>query len=113
MSVADVFNVPGDEFQEAKWSALHLALHRDQNRAIFLQYAVILPEYILDPVNWEDPRLWLQQHQLMHNYMDQVLGIGQENLTEVEWDDPGSRSGWIQAHAQLHQQETNALSITA
>jgi hypothetical protein len=113
MSVADMFNIPGDERQEAHWSIMHMVLHRSENQAILTQFHVILPEYILDPVNWDDPRLWLQQHQLMHNYIDQGLGIDGENLTDVDWSDLGSRAGWIQAHAQLHQLETNALGLTA
>jgi hypothetical protein len=113
MSVADIFNFPATEQDTAQWSILHMILHRSQLREVFLRYNTVLQEYVLDPIPTDDPRLWLQQHQQMHNDVDAVLGLSSENLTEVDWEDQGSKAGWIQAHAQLHQQETNALGITA
>ena len=113
MSVADVFNFPAGEADTARWSLLHMILHRSQLRALYLKRNIVLAEYILDPLPADDLRLWLQQHQQMHNDLDSVIGVSPENLTEVSWDDEGSKAGWIQAHAQLHQLETNLLGITA
>lgn len=113
MSVGDVFNVPVTPSDEAQWSFLHMALHRSQNLAIFRKYNAILPEYVLDPVNFASPGAWLEQHQQMHNNVDSVLGISAINLVDVDLSDLGERDGWVQEHAQLHQSETNALGITA
>lgn len=109
MSVLDVFNVPTTDRELGSWSRLHMALHRSENLAILRHHNVLLPEYVLDPIDTETDGVWFQQHQLMHNNIDQILGVAQFNLTEVDWSNETQRVGWIQEHAQLHRQETNAL----
>lgn len=113
MSVLNVFNVPTTPTELAQWSLLHMILHRSENLAIIRQFSVILPEYILDPVDTTENGTWFQQHQLMHDNIDQILGVPQFNLIDVDWEDPSARIGWIQGHAQLHKQETDKLETFA
>ena len=112
MSIADLFNIPGDDQQLFYWSRMHLVWHRSCNLAIFQQQDIILPEYLLDPLPVGDPGQWLQNHQTMHNNLDTLLGVQTYNLTDVDWGDEQQRIGWFQAHAQLSQQESNALEIS-
>lgn len=109
MSVADVFNIPTTPEEMLRWSSLHMILHRSENTAIFRQFNVILTEFILDPVDERTDSEWFQQHQTMHNNVDQIIGVAQFNLTDVDWTNAAQRAGWFQSHAQLHRQETDAL----
>ena len=85
-----------------------MAEHRETNEAIFRKAAITLPEYVLDPVDMNDPTGFLDLHQQMHNNTDALLGISGYDLTEVDWTDPGQRAGWIQLNAQLHVMESDA-----
>lgn len=109
MSVLDVFNIPGTPAELAQWSFLHTALHRSEIQAVFRQKHLILTEFVLDPIDTTSNSAWFQQHQQMHDDVDQATGVAQFNLIDVDWSDDGQRLGWFQSHAQLHQQETNAL----
>lgn len=111
MSVLDVFNIPTTDEELDRWATLHMILHRSENQAIFDQNNVLLPEFILDPIDTTPNGSWFQQHQLMHDNIDQILGISQFNLIDVDWESAAQRAGWFQGHAQLHQQETNALEV--
>ncbi len=111
MSVADIFNVPTTPAELSRWGTLHMILHRSENAAIRKKFNVILPEFVLDPVDTTPDGWWFQNHQLMHNNVDQVLGVAQFNLIEVNWNEEAQRLGWIQGHAQLHRQETDALEV--
>jgi hypothetical protein len=108
MSLVDMFNVPNDPLEMARWSSLHAIQHRLTNFVILRDYNIALPEYILDPVNLADPAAFLDQHQQMHQNVDQLLGISGFDLTDVDWNDPGQRAGWIYLNAQLHTSEANA-----
>ena len=109
--MANVYNVPTDDRQLEKWATLHMILHRGQILAAKRQFNVILPEFVLDPIDLREDSGWFQQHQLMHDNLDRVLGVQQFNLTDVDWKSEVSRIGWIQAHAQLHQTEATQLGV--
>ena len=111
MSVANVYNVPTNDQQLSQGSFLHMALHRDQILAVKRAFNVILPEYVIDPIDLRPDGIWFQQHQQMHDNIDQVLNVEQFNLIDVDWTNEASRIGWIQGHAQLHQQEAETLGV--
>jgi hypothetical protein len=111
MGLADLWNVPNTDEEMATWSQLHFAEHVLINQAILEQHNVALPLYLINPVNLADPQAFLNLHQQMHGNTDAVLGVASQNLTEVDWNDPGQREGWIQLNAQLHVAESNALEI--
>lgn len=113
MSIVDLFNIPGDDVQLAFWARMHVIWHRSCNLLIFQKHNVILPEYVLDPIDADDPGVFLQNHQTMHNNIDSVLNIQSYDLQDVDWANQTQRIGWFQAHAQLSQQEANALEISA
>ena len=107
-SVADLFNVPTTDQEMWAWSFQHMAHHRDLNASILRLTGIALPEFILDPVNLADAQSFLNQHQQMHNNTDAILGIAGYDLTEVNWDDPANRAGWIFLNATLHVAEADA-----
>lgn len=110
MSVLDVYNIPSDDDELAAWSTLHMILHRSEIRAVSEKYNKELPEYVLDPMDPTPYSSWFQQHQTMHNDIDQVIGVAQFDLLDVDWSNAAQRAGWFSAHAELHRQETEALN---
>lgn len=113
MSVLNVFNIPGTPEELTEWSFLHMALHRSEILAVLRQKNVILTEFVLDPIDLTPNSAWFQQHQQMHDAVDQQVGVAQFNLIDVDWQDEAQRLGWFQSHAQLHKQETDALETFA
>lgn len=111
MALADIFNVPNTDQEMSQWSFAHMDHHRRINAAILASNNVVLPEYILDPVNLADPVAFGLQHQEMHNNTDAILGISGYDLTEVDWSDDGQRAGWIWLNAQLHRAEADATGV--
>lgn len=111
MSVLDIFNVPNTPEELQRWSFLHMALHRSENLAVLRQHGIILVENFLDPIDVTPNGSWFYDHQVMHNNVDQILGIEQFNLLDVDWEDSSQRIGWLQSHAQLHKQETDQLEV--
>lgn len=109
MSIQDVWNAPTTPEEMARWSVLHMILHRDQLRVALTKYKTILPEYVLDPVDPTPNSTWFQNHQLMHNAIDSLTKVAQFDLTDVDWSNTVQFIGWIQGHAQLHQQEATVL----
>ena len=108
MALADIFNIPSAPADMALWSFAHADHHRQLNAAALAQKNVLLAEYILDPVNLEDPSVFLNQHQAMHNAVDSLYGVAGYDLTDVDWSDPSQRAGWIWLNAQLHRAEAAA-----
>jgi hypothetical protein len=108
MSIADIFNVPTTPEEMAKWSSLHSIQHRLTNAAVLASHGIALQEFILDPINLDDPVQFFLQHQQAHNAVDAIYGISGFDLEDVNWSDPGQRAGWIYLNATLHEQEAQA-----
>lgn len=111
MSLAGIFNIPGDPDELHQWAFDHMANHRDILKAIREQYGLLLNEYPLDPIPPNDLGVWSYQHQIMHDQMNQVLGISGLNLTNVDWDDVGQRTAFVYSNATLHREASGLLGI--
>ena len=111
--IANLFNVPTTRAELDAWSSAHMAAHRDINRRIYelTGGAIVLPEYILDPINPNDTGVWEDQHQIMHQDFDAVLGINGFDLTNVDFKNTASLTGWINLHANEHYQASAVLKI--
>ena len=109
--LADLVNVPRTDEERAIWSFAHMAHHRDINAAIYRLIAVALPEYILDPIDVNDSGQWEDQHQLMHDNENQILGIQGQDLTGVDWKNPELLTAWIWLNASEHYQAAEILEI--
>lgn len=114
MSLAALFNVPEDPDQLAQWSFVNAAAHTDIIRVVYQRAGVVLSSYVLDPLDPTNPasmQTWLYQHQLMHQQMDQVLGIAGYDLLDVDLTDRGQFAAWIQSHASEHLQAGQILNL--
>jgi len=109
--IASLFNIPGTPEEANSWAFAHASHHRDIIKAIFEQYRTSLPEYVLEPLPLRDMSTWVYQHQQMHNDMNQITGISGYNLSNVDWQNIESRSGWIFSNAAEHTRIAGVLRI--
>lgn len=111
--IANLYNVPSTPEELSHWASTHMAMHRDINRRIYelSNGLVVLPEYVLDPINPNDTGVWDDQHQIMHQDMDAVLGISGFDLTGVDFKNRDTLVNWVQLHASEHYQASNILGI--
>jgi hypothetical protein len=110
-SVAALANVPTDDQQRAVWSFAHASHHYDIVRVIYQITKIALPIYLLDPFDPNNTGIWADQHQQMHNDMDQLLGINPFNLDDVDWNNKQTLGGWIFNNFSEHYQAANILEI--
>jgi hypothetical protein len=109
--IANLYNVPSTDEERASWSFSHMAHHRDINARIYLLVKIALPEYIIDPVNPDDPGDWEYQHQLMHDNQNAILGITGQDLTGVDWKNQNLLAAWIFLNGNEHFQASAILEI--
>lgn len=110
-AVAALYNTPATREQWDEWSFAHAAHHQDINRVIYEQLSVNLPMFILDPFDPDNPDVWLQNHQVMHQNMDDILGIGSFALQEVSFKNVEQTVGWIFLNATEHKKAADILRI--
>lgn len=110
-AVAALYNVPTTDEEWLQWSFAHAAHHHDINRVIFQLLGLQLPEYVLDPFNHLDANTWAEQHYIMHQNQDAVLGIEGFDLSEVDFSNPEESAGWIFLNASEHYQAAAILGI--
>jgi hypothetical protein len=111
VSIANLANVPSTDEERAQWAFSHMAHHRDIAAQIYLLAKIALPEYILEPINPDDPSTWEYQHQQMHDNQNQLLGIAGQDLTGVDWKNQRLLAAWIQLNFNEHLQASNILRI--
>jgi hypothetical protein len=111
MAVAALYNIPTTPQELAQWAFAHAAHHRDLIAKIYLDTAVKLEEFVLDPFNPADLGVWSYQHQQMHNDLDAALGLSGYNLVDVDWRDRGQLAGWIYLNAAAHRQAADILGV--
>jgi len=109
--LANLANVLGNDIERAEWSFSHMAHHRDINARIYLLLKIALPEYILDPIDPNDTGQWEDQHQIMHDTQNQILGIQGQDLTGIDWKNANLMAAWIQLNFVEHYQASAILEI--
>lgn len=109
--IANLYNVPGTTAELAEWAFSHMAHHRDINARIYLLLKIALPEYILEPIDPADTGQWEDQHQIMHDNQNQLLGIAGQDLTGVDWKDDNLKAAWVFLNASEHYQAAAILEI--
>lgn len=110
-AVAAIYNVPSIEPEWQSWAFAHMAHHRDVIRVIREDVNILLNEYALDPFDPYDAGVWFDQHQIMHQDMDAVLGIAGFDLSEVDFKNEQERAAWIFLNASEHKQAADILGI--
>ena len=110
-SVAAIYNIPTNDQERAAWSFAHAAHHADIIRVIYQITKIALPQFVLDPFDINNMSVWADQHQQMHEQMDEILGISPFNLDEWDWKNKDTLAGNIFNNASEHYQAANILEI--
>lgn len=111
MALATLYNVPSNGNEMNVFSFSNRDEHNKIAASFLANYGVTVPDFVLDPIPLFDMGVWLQQHQVLHNIMNGVLGTNSNDLTDVNFRDPSQLSEWIWLHAQEHYQAGNLLSL--
>jgi hypothetical protein len=109
--IAALYNVPGTPEELSRWSFSHAVHHRDINDTIFKLSGFQIFEFLMDPISVDNIDNWLQSHQLMHQQMDEILGIVGYDLYDVDWQDQSQLAGWIFLNANEHFNASEILQI--
>ncbi len=111
MGLADIASVPTDEATLKKWSFCHQVAHFDINRRIQEKFNLLLPMFVLDPIDPNNMDVWNYQHQIIHSDMDQILGISGNDLLGLDFNDKGITQAWLFLHFPEHQQAAQKLGL--
>lgn len=109
--LANLLAVPNTE---ADWSifSFNNRLEVDRiNEAILKQKGVNLPQYPLDPINFNQIYTWLAYNAQAHIAFNGVLGLQSNDLLAVDLRDVRQRVSWIFQNYLEVQSAQNALDI--
>ena len=112
MALSTLYNVPTDDAGFNIFSFANADEHTNIARALIALYSVYPPVYVLDPLPLSNIGTWLEQHQILHNIMNGVLGTNSNDLTAVDFNDEEQLTEWIWLHAQEHFQAANILGLS-
>ena len=110
-AVAALFNVPSNAQELSTWATAHATHHRDINRVLYQLTGANLAEFVLDPIDPGNTGVWEDQHQVMHQNQNAILGIQGFDLSEVDFKNQDLLTGWITLNANEHFQAANILGI--
>lgn len=111
MALATLYNVPSSPNELNVLSFSNQDEHNKIAAAIQAKYTVVVPSFVLDPMPINDMGVWLQQHQVLHNIMNGILGTNSDDLTDVNFKDLSQVSEWVWLHAQEHYQAASLLNL--
>lgn len=111
MSVANLFNVPGNDEALLQFSFANAAEHHKIVQSLFDDLGIHVESFILDPLPINDPGAWLYQHQQAHNVQNAALGIAGNDLTSVDLKDKGQLAAWIILHGREHREASQLLNL--
>lgn len=100
--LATLFNIPRGPDSLNQFAFNNDAEHLHIIDAIQSQFGVTLERYIINPIVVSDTNDWARRHQIMHNQMNNVLGIGGLDLTGVDFTNEKVTEAWIQIHVKEH-----------
>lgn len=117
MSLAQIAATPSDDQELSAWSLSHADHHTNlilaANRRQIAAHATVtrFSSFILDPFDPENLSGWLNNHQAMHNELNQALGISGYDLQELDWQDEGSVADWMAKNFDEHNRIGTFLNV--
>ena len=111
MGVSSLLNVPKTAEDWAKWSLNHKIQHDNIISAIATQKTVKLQPYLLDPINFSYPDLFLQNNSQAHTDMNSTMKTQGTDLLEVNLSEERQLASWIYSHWLEHNTINQALGI--
>jgi len=93
--LAYLSTVPQDQQDWSIWSFQNYTVINAINQAVFAQKQIILPNYQIEPIPWNDLTLWLQNNQQAHIDFTAALGQQSNDIFHTNWQDPAELQAWI------------------
>jgi hypothetical protein len=93
--LAATLTVPLNEDDWDIWSLANYNAIVGINAAIASKYGVVLPQYPLQPIPFDDIGSWMSYNQQAHYNFTGVLGQAANDLTGYDLTDPAQRESWI------------------
>lgn len=110
--IAGLFNVPISDAELDTWASVHARHHVDINRLIYQITKLSLPEFVLEPIDRDNTNTWEEQHQIMHQNQNALLGIEGYDLSSVDFNDRDNLTAWIQLNAIEHREAEDLLRLS-
>lgn len=110
MSLANLQNVPTNAAEWAIFSFSNQDLHNRIATSLTTGGNPVR-QFILDPISFNDPGVWLRAHQTAHDEYASALGIGNDDLSILDFEDQRQVAEWITIHWSLHQQANQRLGL--
>lgn len=88
----------GTPRNRAEWSIWSLANYdalTQIRQAVEAQKGIILPEYQVEPISWDDLDTWLSNNQSAHSDFTGALGQQSSDLLHVDFEDPNQLVSWV------------------
>lgn len=85
--------------------------HQDIVQAIGKQKSIPLTMYAIDPWVQDAAEDILARHQEFHDDMNLALGIGGQDLSELDFNDPAAVQAWVYQNFMEHQAAHAALRL--
>jgi hypothetical protein len=109
--LAALLNVPKTDEQWRQFAFDHRNSHDKIRAAILKKYKVELTDYLVDPINPDNIKQFLQNNAALHTDMNSILQSQSSDLLDVKVDDPQQLSAWIDLNYQEHQNAEQLLGI--
>lgn len=109
--LAALLNVPQTEEQWRQFSYDHRNSHDKIRAAIQKKFGVNLTDYLVDPINPDNIKQFLQNNASLHTDMNGVLKSQSSDLLDVDLTKPGELDSWINLNYQEHQNAEQLLGI--
>jgi hypothetical protein len=111
MSIAGLYQIPRTPQEVSQWVFDNATDHLLIINAIQAQKKQLLTNYVLDPLPQVDIPNWLWRHQTMHADFDGVLGVGGNDFSSLDFNDPVAVQYLVQLHFNEHLAAHTALGI--
>jgi hypothetical protein len=112
-----LYEVPIDDMTWAIWGSVHQSDHFQIASGISDATGIIVPVLPIDPVPLPHrgaplalTLTWFMNHQIIHDAMNAALGLGNFDLSYVDFSNPEQITVWIQYNAYAHQAVIAAIS---
>ncbi len=109
--IAELLVVPQSEDEWERWSWHHRSDHQEIIAAIRQQKKLMLTEYQVEPIAWNQFEYWLEANEQMHYDMNLALQLQSSDLGDLNPRDQGVLANWIYFHWLEHNTARQALGI--
>lgn len=102
MPLPHILRPPDTKRGMDEWLFQHSQDHMEIVQKIRAAFGIVLPTYVIDPMEPADFHGWALRHQSYHDQANGILGIDGSDLQTVDWQNPQEREDWFWLQYQEH-----------